>query len=89
MRFDATLLLARDPWRDDLPLRGFVRLRDAEHASIRAVYVGRRERSRYRSATHAREASLQARFHAVGWRIGMLDERDGRASLLRAFGLPA
>jgi len=89
LRFDATVLLARDPWRDDLPLRGFVRLRDAETGRTGRVFVGARARARYRDATRAREGALRARFRDAGWRVGMLDERDGRASLLRAFGLPA
>jgi uncharacterized protein (DUF58 family) len=88
-RFDATLLLARDPWRDDLPLRGVVRLRDAESGRVQRVLVGARQRARYRAAAQAREAALRARFRDAGWRVGMLDERDGRASLLRTFGLPA
>lgn len=89
LRFDATVLLARDPWRDDLPLRGFVRLRDAESGRTRRVYVGARARARYRDASRERETALVARFRAAGWRVGTLDERDGRAALLRAFGLPA
>ena len=88
LRFDATVLLARDPWRDDLPLRGFVRLRDAESGRTRRVFVGARTRSRYRLAAHAREDALCARFRSAGWRVGTLEERDGRASLRRAFGLP-
>ena len=89
LRFDATVLLARDPWRDDLPLRGFARLRDAETGRVGRVFVGARARARYRAAAHAREAALHARFRDAGWRVGALDEADGRASLLRAFGLPA
>jgi len=89
LRFDATVLLARDPWRDDLPLRGFVRLRDAESGRVRQIFAGSRTRERYSAASRARESALQARFRAAGWRVGTLDERDGRASLLRAFGLPA
>jgi uncharacterized protein (DUF58 family) len=89
LRFDATVLLARDPWRDDLPLRGFARLRDAETGRIARVFVGARTRKRYRTASHAREAALHARFRDAGWRVGTLEENDGRASLLRAFGLPA
>lgn len=89
LRFDATVLLARDPWRDDLPLRGIVRLRDAESGRARRVYVGARTRARYREATRAREALLRERFRSAGWRVGELDERDGRSSLWRAFGLPA
>ena len=86
-RFDATVLLARDPWRDDLPLRGIVRLRDAESGRIRRMYVGARTRERYRAASHAREAALETRFTAAGWRVGILDEADGTRSLLRTFGL--
>lgn len=87
LRFDATVLLARDPWRDDLPLRGFVRLRDAETGRVARVFAGSRTRARYRNAAHAREAALHARFRDAGWRVGALHEDDGRASLLRAFGL--
>jgi uncharacterized protein (DUF58 family) len=89
LRFDATVLLARDPWRDELPLRGFVRLRDAESERTRLAFVGARTRARYHAASDAREAGLHARFRAAGWRVGTLDESDGRGSLLRAFGLPA
>ena len=89
LRFDATVLLARDPWRDDLPLRGFARLRDAETGRVGRVFVGARTRARYRAAAHAREAALHARFRDAGWRVGALEEADGRASLLRTFGLPA
>lgn len=89
LRFDATVLLARDPWRDDLPLAGIVRLRDAEDGRARTVFVGSRERRRYRAASHAREAALHARFRDAGWRVGALAETDGRGSLLRAFGVTA
>ena len=89
LRFDATVLLARDPWRDDLPLRGITRLRDAETGRVARVFVGSRMRTRYRTAAHAREAALHARFRDAGWRVGTLDEADGRASLLRAFNVAA
>lgn len=88
LRFDATVLLARDPWRDDLPLRGFVRLRDAETGRIHRAFVGKRTRARYYAAAREREEALHARFHDAGWRVGTLDEADGHASLHRAFGLP-
>lgn len=87
LRFDATILLARDPWRDDLPLRGIVRLRDAETGRVRRVFVDARVRARYREAAHAREARLYARLRDAGWRVGVLEEVDGRVSLLRAFGI--
>jgi uncharacterized protein (DUF58 family) len=88
LRFDATVLLARDPWRDDLPLRGLVRLRDAETGRVHRAFIGNRTRARYRAAALAREEGLHARFHAAGWRVGILEEADGRGSLHRAFGLP-
>ncbi|HTD38661.1 MAG TPA: DUF58 domain-containing protein [Candidatus Limnocylindrales bacterium] len=89
LRFDATMLLARDPWRDDLPLRGIVRLRDAETGRVRRVFVGARARASYHCAAHAREATLHERLRDAGWRVGTLEEADGCASLLRTFGLPA
>lgn len=88
LRFDATVLLARDPWLDALPLRGIVRLRDAESGRSRRVFVGARTRTRYRAAAQEREATLRARFRAAGWRVGVLDEAGGRTSLLRTFGIP-
>ena len=83
---DCTALIARDPWFDDLPLRGFVRLRGAEGGSIRA-YIGTRERTRYHRAVRAREDVLTQRFERFGWRIGTLLESNGAASLARAFGV--
>jgi len=86
-RFDATLLLARDPWHDGLPLRGWRRVRDPESGATRIVRFGRTARERYARAVAERAAALEARFTRAGWRFGLLDERDGVASLERAFGL--
>jgi uncharacterized protein (DUF58 family) len=86
-RCDATVLLARDPWHDGLPLRGFRRVRDAESGRSRVLYFGTRERERYVHAVAEREKALTAQFVNAGWRVGELDEADGRASLERAFGL--
>ena len=87
-RFDCTALIARDPWYDDLPLGGIVRLRGAEGGHLRA-YVGARERDAFRDAVRRREAALLARFEAANWRTGILREGDGAASLAVAFGLAA
>jgi uncharacterized protein (DUF58 family) len=84
---DATVLLARDPWHAQLPLRGFRRMRDAESGRTRLLYFGRRERAAFVDAVARREKLLAARFGDAGWRVGYLDEADGRASLERAFGL--
>jgi uncharacterized protein (DUF58 family) len=86
-RFDATVLLARDPWLDGLPLRGFVRIRDAESARTKRVFIGPRSRERYRRASAERDAAIESRFRSARWRIGTLDEGDGTASLERTFGL--
>lgn len=86
-RFDATVLLARDPWIDGLPLRGFVRLRDAESGRTRRVFIGPRSRERYRRASVERDAAIRGAFERARWRIGTLDESDGTASLERVFGL--
>lgn len=85
-RFDSTVLIARDPWYEELPLAGIVRLRGVEGGSLRA-YIGPRERVAYREAVRQREASLLARFEAANWRTGILREEDGAASLAAAFGL--
>ncbi|HEV3091246.1 MAG TPA: DUF58 domain-containing protein [Candidatus Cybelea sp.] len=87
-RFDCTALIARDPWYDELPLRGIVRLRGAEGGAVRA-FVGARERAAYHRAVRARESELLHRFERANWRTGVLREEDGRASLAAAFGLRA
>jgi uncharacterized protein (DUF58 family) len=87
VRCDATVLLARDPWHAGLPLRGFRRVRDAETGRARLLYFGKRERERFVRTVAERERRLTALFAAAGWRVGELDEADGRASLERAFGL--
>lgn len=85
-RFDCTALIARDPWYDDLPLAGIVRLRGAEGGQLRA-FIGARERAAFRTAVEQREATLLARFRSANWRTGILREPDGAASLASAFGL--
>lgn len=85
-RCDCTMLLVRDPWFDDLPVSGIVRMRGAEGGGVRG-YVGAAERTRYGRAVRKREENLLARFSDAGWRTGLLHERDGRASLAAAFGV--
>lgn len=84
---DATALVAQDPWFAGLPLRGFVRVRDAESGTVRTVFLGRAERQRYVDAVRRRGERVLARLGASGWRAGFLAEEDGAASLLGAFGL--
>ncbi len=85
-RCDCTALLARDPWYDTLPLSGFVRVRGAESGRVR-VWIGARERRAFLAALRAREAKLSESFRSLGWRTGILEERDGAAGVLDAFGL--
>jgi len=86
-RFDATILLARDPWHAGLPLRGWQRIRDAETQAERIVRFDRAARARYLAAVAARERELSLLFTRAGWRVGSLGECDGSADLERAFGL--
>jgi hypothetical protein len=85
-RFDCTALVARDPWYDELPLGGIVRMRGAEGGNVR-VYVGKRERDAFRRAVRQREAALVSRFETANWRTGILREEDGASSVAAAFGL--
>lgn len=85
-RFDCTALVARDPWYDDLPLAGIVRIRGAEGGGVRA-YLGARERAAFHDAVRRREDRLLQRFEAANWRTGILHEADGATSLASAFGL--
>lgn len=87
LRFDCTALVARDPWYDGLPLRGFVTVRDAETGETARVFLGKRERRRYENAVRERERLLLERFANANWRTGTFDESDGRTALARAFGI--
>ncbi len=86
-RLDCTALVASDPWREDLPLSGFVRVRDAETRRSAHVFLGRAERRRYARAVAQREASLFDRLERCNWRAQTLAEDDGETALLRAFGV--
>ncbi len=88
-RFDCTALCAADPWGGALPLRGFVRLQDAETGETRTLFVGRNERRRYREAVSRRGAALLQTLRSAGWRAEPFGEDDAVQSLRRAFGLPA
>lgn len=84
-RFDCTALLARDPWFDELPLRGFARMRDAESGEVQTVYASRRARDRYSRAVRERERALIERLQSANWRAAPMPEGEGEAALLRAF----
>jgi uncharacterized protein (DUF58 family) len=87
-RFETTALIASDPWREGLPLGGFVRLRDAESGRAARAYVGRRERERFTEAVVAREQRVLETLLRCGVRAAQFDERKGVAqALFEAFGL--
>jgi hypothetical protein len=83
---DCTALIARDPWREGFPLRGFTRLRDAETGKTQVVFLSSRRAASVDRAVRVREAQIEQRFTAAGWRFGGLFESDGAASLYAAFG---
>lgn len=85
-RCDCTALVVRDPWFDDLPVGGFVRLRDAETGSMRRLFVGRPERERFGAAVAARESVVCGALEAIGVRAAVL-AGDSERALLEAFGL--
>ncbi|MBC5829671.1 MAG: DUF58 domain-containing protein [Candidatus Eremiobacteraeota bacterium] len=85
--FDCTALIAQDPWRNNLPLSGFVRIKDSESGEVRHIFLGTRECRRYHEAVQERERMLRDLFTRSGWRMGYLAEDDGAAALMRAFGL--
>jgi len=87
-RFDLTALLAADPWRTRLPLRGFVRLRDAESGRAERLYVDARSRARYREAVAAREKTVLATLRDIGARVAVLDaDAAPESAIAAAFGL--
>lgn len=89
-RFVLTTLVVRDPWYHDLPLGGFVRLRDAESGATARAYIDRAARERYRLAVEARERETCAALHRIGARVAPLDETEGPVIALgRAMGIGA
>lgn len=86
-KFDCTALVVRDPWFEGLPLGGLVHVRDVETGAVARVFLGKRERENYARAVRAREDALLERLASANWRTGLLEEADGGASLLRAFGV--
>ncbi len=80
-------LIARDPWRNGLPLHGFVHVRDAENAGRRLLFLGCRQRAAYRKAVLRREQRLLCLLRRARWRAGFVEEHDGSAALLRLFNL--
>ena len=86
-RYDTTVLFARDPWSEGLPVGGFVLLRDAEDGRSARVFVGPRERERYREASAEREARVLQRLRGVGVRLATLDLRGADRAIAAAFRL--
>lgn len=86
-RLDCTALIARDPWLDEMPIRGFARVRDSEVDAQAFIYFGKAERRRYADAVRARESGLVERFGRANWRTATFDEENGSAALLRAFAV--
>lgn len=86
-RFDCTAMIARDPWRDAWPLRGFQRLRDSETGLTTPMFFGKRQRADFAAAVRQRERSICDALRSAGWRTGWFDESSGRRALFAAFGL--
>lgn len=88
MRYDCTALIAVDPWRETLPLLGFVRVRDSETDRACMLFIGKPERERYRRAVDARERALVERLQRANFRTGTFrEDESGEIALLRTFGL--
>lgn len=89
-RFVLATLVARDPWFENLPLGGFVRLRDAESGTAARVFIDRAARERYRAAVALRERTTCETLRRIGAHVALLDERDGAEhALARAMGIGA
>jgi uncharacterized protein (DUF58 family) len=87
-RFDLAALVVADPWRNGLPLGGFVRLRDAETGKQGRYFIGPPERARYAEAVAARERRTLGALLRMGIRAALLaDDRGIEDSLFEAFGI--
>jgi len=88
-RLACTLLLARDPWYNDFPLRGFHRVRDIETGASRRMFFGHQEGERYRRAAQNREKTILKNFTIAGWRTGILTEDNSPNALFFLVSSPA
>jgi uncharacterized protein (DUF58 family) len=86
-RFNTLALAVADPWRDGLPLGGFVRLRDAESGRVARLYVGARERARYAAASAERERRILDRLLGRGIPAAVLGDAGVAAALFEALGI--
>ena len=86
-RHDCTLLLARDPWADAFPLRGFVRLRDAESGIVQRFFIDDAAARRLCDAQARREHGILQRVRSCGWRAAVLTEERAEHAVYDAFGL--
>jgi uncharacterized protein (DUF58 family) len=86
-RFNTLALIAGDPWSGGLPLGGFVRLRDAETGRVERLYIGKRERERYREAAAARERRVLERLLQLGIAAAVLDDAGPATALFEALGV--
>lgn len=86
-RVDCTALVARDPWHAGLPLRGPICIVDIETHRLETLYIGDRERRAYCDAVAGRSTWIQKRLQDSDWRVGWIDECEGRLAVLRTFAL--
>ncbi|TAM88477.1 DUF58 domain-containing protein [bacterium] len=75
-------MVAADPWREGIPLRGAVRLRDAADGSVRTLWIDEAAARRHAQACAQREAALLERLTGLGWRARLFDETTRAADLL-------
>lgn len=80
-RADTYALILRDPWAQNLPLGGFVRVRDAETGESARLFIGARERERFHARIAKREAEVQATLEACGLTVGILAEEAPETAL--------
>ncbi|TAM74500.1 DUF58 domain-containing protein [bacterium] len=75
-------MVAADPWREGIPLRGAVRLRDAAGGSVRTLRIDEAAARRHVQACAQRAAALLERLTRLGWRARLFDESTCAADLL-------
>jgi hypothetical protein len=62
-------------------------LRDATTRRTARVFVGRRTAGKLVAASQERDRAIDATLLAASWRVGTLDEADGKHGLHAAFDL--
>lgn len=85
--FDSTVMIAHDPWHEDLPIQGLAMVQDASGIGARQLFFNARRRRLFAHAVAQRQRLAVEHYESCGWRASVFGEEGSVSSLYAAFGL--